>query len=164
MIGSGRLALDAAARALEDAGYAARVWRDDVTGDALTAAHDHARLAADLQPGEALLSGGETTVTVPAAAGRGGRNTTFLLALALAAPPGLYALAADTDGVDGTAGAAGAVLTPDTLARAAHLGLNAPAHLARGDAGGFFHALGDALLTGPTGTNVNDLRVLLRTP
>ncbi|GJD65973.1 glycerate kinase type-2 family protein [Methylobacterium frigidaeris] len=109
-----------------------------------------------------LLSGGETTVSVRGD-GRGGRNVEFLLALgaALNGHPGIHAIAADTDGVDGLEEIAGAVLGPDTPARAAALGLSLAASLARNDGHGFFEALGDAVVTGPTLTNVNDFRAVL---
>jgi len=108
-----------------------------------------------------LLSGGETTVTVRGN-GSGGRNVEFLLALAVAlnGAPGIYALAGDTDGVDGQAEVAGGVITPDTLARAAALGLQPRAQLNNNDGHGFFAALGDAVITGPTLTNVNDFRAI----
>jgi glycerate 2-kinase len=109
-----------------------------------------------------LLSGGETTVTVRGR-GRGGRNVEFLLSLALALDrrAGIHALAGDTDGVDGQEEIAGAVLRPDTLARAEALGLRARERLDDNDAHGFFEALGDSVVTGPTLTNVNDFRALL---
>jgi hydroxypyruvate reductase len=97
--------------------------------------------------------------------GRGGRNAEFLLALALAlgGQERVYALAADTDGIDGTENNAGALLTPDTLARAAAAGLHPGAHLARNDGHSFFAGLGDLVVTGPTLTNVNDFRAILIT-
>jgi hydroxypyruvate reductase len=109
-----------------------------------------------------LLSGGETTVTVRGA-GRGGRNAEFLLALALhlGGAPGISALAADTDGIDGSEDNAGAILTPDTLARARAQGLDAKAMLGENDGYGFFAGLGDLVITGPTLTNVNDFRAIL---
>jgi hydroxypyruvate reductase len=109
-----------------------------------------------------LLSGGETTVTVRGQ-GRGGRNAEFLLALAVAlnGAPGVWALAGDSDGIDGSEDNAGAVVTPDTLARARAAGVDAPARLADNDGYGFFQALGDLVITGPTLTNVNDLRAIL---
>jgi hydroxypyruvate reductase len=112
-----------------------------------------------------LLSGGETTVTVRGR-GRGGRNAEFLLGftLALAGRPGIWALAADTDGIDGSEDNAGAVAGPDTLGRAAAAGLDAAARLADNDAYGFFAALGDLVVTGPTRTNVNDFRAILIAP
>ncbi|MGA7478255.1 MAG: glycerate kinase, partial [Azonexus sp.] len=108
-----------------------------------------------------LLSGGETTVTLKGA-GRGGRNTEFLLGLALALDgmPGIHALAADTDGIDGSEDNAGAFVGPDTLARARKLGVDPRQRLAGNDAWGFFAALDDLLVTGPTRTNVNDFRAL----
>ena len=111
-----------------------------------------------------LLSGGETTVTVRGK-GRGGRNVECLLSLALALQglPHVHALAGDTDGVDGQEEIAGAVVTPDTLARARALGLRAGPMLDDNDAHTFFEALGDAIVTGPTRTNVNDFRAVLVT-
>jgi hydroxypyruvate reductase len=109
-----------------------------------------------------LLSGGETTVTVRGN-GRGGRNVEFLLALALAlrAQPRIYAIAGDTDGIDGAEEIAGAFVSPDTLDRAQRLGLRAGECLAANDAHAFFDALGDQVVTGPTLTNVNDFRAIL---
>jgi glycerate 2-kinase len=109
-----------------------------------------------------LLSGGETTVTLRGN-GRGGRNSEFLLGLALAlgGAPGIHALAADTDGIDGSEDNAGAFVAPDTLRRARAIGIDAAGRLADNDAWGFFDALGDLLVTGPTRTNVNDFRALL---
>jgi hydroxypyruvate reductase len=109
-----------------------------------------------------LLSGGETTVTVRGQ-GRGGRNVEFLLSLALALDgnAGIHALAGDTDGVDGLADIAGAIVAPDTLVRARALGLLAHESLAANDGHGFFQALGDSVITGPTLTNVNDFRAIL---
>ena len=117
------------------------------------------------QPAEppcALISGGETTVTVRGN-GRGGRNAEFLLSLgvALAGRAGIAAIAADTDGIDGSEDNAGAVLLPDTLERAALAGLDAKAHLAANDAYPVFARLGDLVVTGPTRTNVNDFRAIL---
>jgi hydroxypyruvate reductase len=109
-----------------------------------------------------LPSGGETTVTVRGR-GRGGRNVAFLLSLAIALGgcAGVYALAADTDGVDGAEEVAGAFAAPDTLARALALGIRPVDRLADNDGHGFFGALGDARVTGPTRTNVNDFRAIL---
>jgi hydroxypyruvate reductase len=109
-----------------------------------------------------LISGGETTVTLRGR-GRGGRNGEFLLALAVAlqGEERVFAIAADTDGIDGIEDNAGAVIGPDTLARAAALGLDAKAMLADNDAYGFFAALRDLVVTGPTRTNVNDFRAVL---
>jgi glycerate 2-kinase len=115
-----------------------------------------------------ILSGGETTVTVRpkeagSARGRGGRAGEFCmgLALALQSLPGVYALAADTDGIDGVEDNAGAYVAPDTLARGMGKGLKLDDHLDRNDAYGYFDALGDLVVSGPTHTNVNDFRALL---
>jgi hydroxypyruvate reductase len=111
-----------------------------------------------------LLSGGETTVTIgKSKAGRGGRNTAFLLGFALAAQglPGVWAIAGDSDGIDGTEDAAGAIVAPDTLARGRAAGLNAREFLSAHDSYGYFDAIGDLVRTGPTLTNVNDLRMVL---
>ncbi|ARU94300.1 glycerate kinase type-2 family protein [Tatumella citrea] len=111
-----------------------------------------------------LLSGGETTVTVSnGRAGKGGRNTEFLLSLACAlnGEEGIWAIAGDTDGIDGTEDAAGALITPDTLARGKQTGLNASKYLNEHDSYSFFHSLDDLLITGPTLTNVNDIRAIL---
>ena len=109
-----------------------------------------------------LLSGGETTVTLRGQ-GRGGRNVEFLLALGVALDglPGVHAVAGDTDGVDGAEEIAGAVLAPDTLARAWAQGIHPRASLDRHDGHGFFQALGDSVVTGPTLTNVNDFRAIV---
>jgi glycerate 2-kinase len=120
--------------------------------------------AQPLRPPAVLLSGGETTVTMSAkATGKGGRNTTFLLGLAIAldGAPGIWAVAGDTDGIDGMDEIAGALLTPDTLARARAMGIDARAMLAAHDSHGFFGAVGDLIVTGPTLTNVNDIRAIL---
>jgi len=111
-----------------------------------------------------LLSGGELTVTVRGK-GRGGPNAEFMLALATAldGAPGIHALACDTDGIDGSEDNAGAIVTPDTLVRARAAGVDAEAQLANNDAYGFFHRLGDLVVTGPTLTNVNDFRAVLIT-
>jgi hydroxypyruvate reductase len=110
-----------------------------------------------------MLSGGETTVTVKSRGGRGGRAGEFLLgcAAALRGEPRVHVLAADTDGIDGIGDSAGAIVTPDPLARAAAAGMQPGEYLERNDAYGFFAALGDLVVTGPTFTNVNDFRALL---
>jgi hydroxypyruvate reductase len=111
-----------------------------------------------------LLSGGETTVTVRGD-GSGGRNVEFLLSLgvALNGHPRVHAIAGDTDGVDGAEDIAGAYLAPDSLERARAQGINPRASLERNDGHGFFKALGDSVITGPTFTNVNDFRAVLVT-
>jgi len=112
-----------------------------------------------------ILSGGETTVSVRGKGGRGGRATEFLLgcAIALQGEPGVHVLAADTDGIDGVEDNAGAIVTPDTLGRAAAAGISARTRLDANDAYNFFAPLGDLVVTGPTFTNVNDFRALLIT-
>ncbi len=150
------------------------VLSDRIEGEARDVALVHAAIARQLRAGEfrvgdravplpaVLLSGGETTVTVNGP-GRGGRNVEFLLALAVAldGAPGISAFACDTDGIDGTEDNAGAILHPDSIARAAALGIGAGAALADNDGYGFFAALGDLVVTGPTLTNVNDFRAIL---
>ncbi|MET0301837.1 MAG: MOFRL family protein, partial [Methyloceanibacter sp.] len=114
------------------------------------------------QPPCVLISGGETTITLKGK-GKGGRNTEFLLALAIALDgmKKIYAIAGDTDGIDGSEDNAGALIDPDTLVRAAARGVNAKAMLADNDPWNFFNAIGDLLVTGPTLTNVNDFRAVL---
>jgi hydroxypyruvate reductase len=164
--------LAAAASVAEAAGCAVRLLGDALEGEARELAADQARLAraiqAQLSTGDRpllLLSGGECTVT-RRGDGVGGPNAEFCLALALAldGAPGIAGLACDTDGVDGAAEVAGAIITPNTLARARAAGLDPGAALARNDAHGFFAALGDQVITGPTLTNVNDFRAVLVTP
>jgi len=118
------------------------------------------------KPPVVLLSGGECVVTVNSAGGRGGRCAEFLLSLALelAGTADVHAIAADTDGIDGSENNAGALLSPDSLARAAAQGLDARKFLAANDSYGVFSALGDLVVTGPTRTNVNDYRAILITP
>ncbi|MBE2214289.1 MAG: glycerate kinase [Opitutaceae bacterium] len=144
---------------------------DSLEGEASRLAEEHAALAHRIARGEGpvappcvLVSGGETTVTVRGR-GRGGRNTEYLLALACAleGAAGIHALAIDTDGIDGTEDNAGAHVGPDTLARAATLGLDSRSLLADNDSHGFFAALDDLIMTGPTRTNVNDFRAILIT-
>lgn len=162
-------ALEAAALVAQQAGCAAHILSDALEGEARemgTLLAGIARQVAERgQPVAApcvLLSGGESTVTVRGK-GRGGRNVECLLAcaIALAGHPRIHGLAADTDGVDGQEEIAGAWLAPDTLARAWELGMNPRQSLADNDGHGFFGALGDAVVTGPTHTNVNDFRAVL---
>lgn len=155
----------AAAELARKAGLSPTLLGDDIEGEARDVAADHARLALTADHG-VILSGGETTVTVDASAappGRGGRNCEYLLALAIAldGAPDIYALACDTDGIDGTEDAAGAFIGPDTLTRAAALDLDADAMLRGHDSYTFFERLGDLIVTGPTRTNVNDFRAIL---
>jgi hydroxypyruvate reductase len=138
------------------------VLGDALEGEARDLGAAHARLAA--RPGPCvLISGGETTVTLGKADGRGGRNAEYLLALAvaLAGRPAVHAIACDTDGIDGSEDNAGAILAPDSLARARAAGLDPGDRLVRHDAYGFFAGLGDLVVTGPTRTNVNDFRAVL---
>ena len=169
LIARPRDALEAAAREASARGLTPIVLGDAIEGEARVIAAAHARLALKIADGRGvgappcvLLSGGETTVTV-AGGGRGGRNAEYLLALAAALDgrPGIHALAADTDGIDGSEDNAGVLLSPDSLARAATLGLNAAERLADNDGYGFFAALDDLVITGPTRTNVNDFRAIL---
>lgn len=166
VIGGNRLLLKAAQAYLESQGVQAVILGDTFTGEARELAGFHASIIRSIQtsgtpftPPVVLLSGGEATVTVRGD-GVGGRNSEFALALALACDGGVYALCAGSDGIDGSSSAAGAFLTPDTLDRAANLGLHAPDFLLRNDSGTFFVRLGDALVTGPTGHNLNDLRLI----
>ncbi len=168
-LASAQQALEAAAARARELGLAAHILSDCIEGEARDVALVHAGLARQIaqrgQPFDkpcVLLSGGETTVTVRGN-GRGGRNAEFLLALAVALDglPGVHAIACDTDGIDGSEDNAGALLGPDTLARAAALGQSARARLADNDGYGFFAALGDLIVTGPTRTNVNDFRAIL---
>ena len=156
------MALAAAADAAREAGYAPVILGDALEGEARALAREHAALARDAATGTVLLSGGEATVTVTGA-GRGGPNAEYALALALAleGAPGIFAIACDTDGIDGTEDNAGALVTPETLARGRAAGEDAAARLAANDAYGFFAALDDLVMTGPTLTNVNDFRAIL---
>ncbi len=162
-------ALEAAAEVARQAGVVPYLLSDSIEGESREVGKVLAALARQVQrhgqPMAApcvLISGGETTVTVRGP-GRGGRNVEFLLSLGIALDglPGIHALAGDTDGVDGQEEIAGAYLSPDTLARAWELGLRPKQHLDANDGHGFFGALGDAVVTGPTLTNVNDFRAIL---
>ncbi|AVS64388.1 glycerate kinase [Paracidovorax avenae] len=175
LIATPRQSLEAAAAAARSAGLAVHILSDEMEGESRDVGAVHAALARSVaRHGEpfarpcAILSGGEATVTVRerppgAPRGRGGRAGEFCLGLAraLQGQEGVWALAADTDGIDGVEDNAGAFVAPDTLARAARAGLRVDDHLARNDAYGFFAALGDLVVTGPTHTNVNDFRALL---
>jgi glycerate 2-kinase len=164
--------LEAAAAIAREAGVTPIILGDAIEGESREVARVMAGIARQVrrhgQPAAAacvLLSGGETTVTVRGD-GKGGRNVEFLLALAveLHGAAGIWAVAGDTDGIDGAEEVAGAVLTPDTLARAEAAGISAKAMLAKNDAHPFFSTLGDAIVTGPTLTNVNDFRAILVLP
>ena len=143
-------------------GISASLMGADLEGEARHLGQGHAALALRSGPG-VLLSGGETTVTVNGKGGRGGRNCEYLLAMAIALDgvPGIHAIACDTDGIDGTEDAAGAIITPTTLNRAAKAGLDAQVMLDGHDSYSFFAELGDLIITGPTRTNVNDFRAIL---
>jgi hydroxypyruvate reductase len=163
----GSLAL--AAAYVQQHGVTPLVLGDSVTGEASEVAKVYGALARQVRlhahpvkPPAALISGGETTVTLRGK-GRGGRCTEFLLSLAvdLDSLEHTWALACDTDGIDGSEDNAGAILTPDALARAQALGLHARRMLAANDGYGFFSALGDLVVTGPTRTNVNDYRIIV---
>jgi glycerate 2-kinase len=188
MIATAHQSLEAAAEFFASQGYAPVILGDHVTGEAREVAKVYSALAKEVSqhpsawqahgdwlskhaspPGKlgaargvALISGGETTVSVRGN-GRGGRNVEFLLSLAveLDGMANVHALAADTDGIDGAADNAGALLTPDTLARAKANGIDAKHCLDNNDGHGFFEALGDQIVTGATLTNVNDFRVIL---
>ncbi len=168
VIATAQASLAAAAEAARAAGIEPLILGDAIEGEAREVAKVLAGVAKSCalhgvpaRPPCVLLSGGETTVTVRGQ-GRGGRNAEFLLALALALDglAGVHALAADTDGIDGTEDNAGALLSDDTLARARAAGLDAKARLAENDGYGFFSALNDLVVTGPTRTNVNDFRAI----
>jgi hydroxypyruvate reductase len=174
LIASPQASLAAAAAAASRAGITPIVLSDRIEGEAREVGFVHAAIALQLRAGAfrvadevvrppaVLLSGGETTVTVRGS-GRGGRNSEFLLALAIALDGAarISALACDTDGIDGTEDNAGAILYPDSIARAAARGVSAKAALAENDGYGFFAALGNLVVTGPTLTNVNDFRAVL---
>jgi glycerate 2-kinase len=171
IIAAPQMALEAAAEVANRAGVAAMILGDSIEGEAREVGKVMAGIARQVgthgEPCAApcvLLSGGETTVTVHGD-GRGGRNVEFLLSLGIALDrqAGVYALAGDTDGVDGTEEIAGAYLAPDSLARALAKGINASNSLANNDGHSFFEAIGDAIVTGPTLTNVNDFRAILIT-
>jgi glycerate 2-kinase len=168
-IATPQMALEAAAAVARDAGLRTCILGDAIEGEAREVARTLAGIALQVarhgQPVAApcvLLSGGETTVTLRGH-GRGGRNVEFLLALGIAlnGEPGIHALAGDTDGVDGQEEIAGALLAPDTLARARARGLRPRERLDDNDGHGFFEALGDSVVTGPTLTNVNDFRAIV---
>ncbi|MDB5958591.1 glycerate kinase [Ramlibacter sp.] len=175
LIATPQQSLEAAAAAARAAGVAAHILSDEMEGESREVGKVHAALArAVAQRGQpfarpcVILSGGETTVTIRPQSegtprGRGGRAGEFCLGLAqaLQGQPNVWALAADTDGIDGVEDNAGAFVAPDTLARAQGQGMKIDAYLGRNDAYGYFSALGDLLVTGPTHTNVNDFRALL---
>jgi hydroxypyruvate reductase len=169
MIATPQASLEAAASVARKEGVTPLILGNALEGEARDVGLVHAGIArqcADFAqpavPPCVLLSGGETTITLKGK-GKGGRNTEFLLALAIAleGKRGIYALAGDTDGIDGSENNAGALITPDTLARAEAAGIDAKAMLADNDPYTFFKGIGDLLMTGPTLTNVNDFRAVL---
>jgi glycerate 2-kinase len=169
LITAPQMALEAAAEVARAAGFAPYILGDSLEGEARDLGKALGGIARQVvlhgQPFKTpcvLLSGGETTVTIKGK-GRGGRNVEFLLALGVALDglPGVHAIAGDTDGVDGVEEIAGACLTPDTLARAWAREINPRKSLDNNDGHGFFQALGDSVVTGPTLTNVNDFRAIV---
>jgi glycerate 2-kinase len=169
LIATPQMSLEAAANVARAAGFAPLILGNAIEGEARECAIVHAGIAMQaagygqpVSPPCAIISGGETTVTVRGK-GRGGRNAEFLLGLAIALDGrgDISALAGDTDGIDGSEDNAGAVITPDSLARAVKAGLNAQERLADNDAYSVFTALGDLIVTGPTRTNVNDFRAII---
>lgn len=169
MIATPQMSLEAAAAVARAAGVTPLILGDAIEGEARDVGKVMAGIARQAalrgQPAPppcVLISGGETTVTVRGT-GRGGRNVEFLLSLAvdLDGLPGVFAISGDTDGVDGAEEVAGALIAPDTLARAAAKGVRAKERLANNDGHGFFEAVGDQIVTGPTLTNVNDFRAIL---
>ena len=165
-------ALLKAAEVSEDNKFSSLILSDSIEGESNDIGMVHAAIVKQVnkyaQPAKAplcILSGGETTVTIRNPNGKGGRNTQFLLSLAIAldSVTNVYAIACDTDGIDGSENNAGALLYPDTLERAYKLGLNPKKYVERNDAYTFFFKLGDLVETGPTYTNVNDFRAILVT-
>jgi len=172
LVATPQMALDQAAALARKTGITPLILGNSIEGEARDVAKVMAAISRQaaahgqpVPPPCVLLSGGETTVTVHGQ-GRGGRNAEFLLALAVALDghADIWAIAGDTDGIDGTEDNAGAILAPDSLARARSLGVDAKARLADNDGYGFFAALGDLVVTGPTRTNVNDFRAILVLP
>lgn len=172
MIATPQASLEAAAAVAREAGVTPVILGDSIEGESRDVGLVHAGIARQCamrgQPAEppcVLISGGETTVTIKSPGGKGGPNTDFLLSMAIAldGTPNIYALAGDTDGVDGSEDNAGALIYPDTLKRAEAAGISAKAHQAKNDPYTFFKGVGDLLETGPTMTNVNDLRLVLVT-
>jgi hydroxypyruvate reductase len=175
LIATPRQSLEAAAQAARGLGLQAYVLSDEIEGESVAIGRMHAALARAAALGHGafqkpcvLLSGGETTVTLSGlptgmTPGRGGRAGEFCLGLAqgLQAQAGIWGLAADTDGIDGVEENAGAMVTPDTVERGTKVGKSLVDHIARHDAYGYFQAIGDLVVTGPTYTNVNDFRAIL---
>jgi len=168
VIATAHRSLEAAAEVFARENIQPVILGDTITGEAAEAAKVMAGLVREIRkysspfhPPVALISGGECTVTIRGEGGRGGRCSEFLLSLGIELEPGVHAMAADTDGIDGSEDNAGAFMTPDSIKRASSKGIDAKALLAKHDSYGFFSALGDLLVTGPTRTNVNDYRAIL---
>jgi hydroxypyruvate reductase len=175
MIATPQQSLEAAAALAREAGIEAHILSDEIEGESREVGKVHAALARAVARGTGawkkpcvILSGGETTVTIKkqpegTPRGRGGRAGEFCMGLAqaLQGQPGVWALAADTDGIDGVEDNAGAVVAPETLSRAQSLGMKIDQYMERNDAYGFFKKLDDLVITGPTHTNVNDFRAIL---
>ncbi|MEO0455259.1 MAG: glycerate kinase [Cyanobacteria bacterium P01_A01_bin.114] len=173
LIATPQQSLAAAAQAAQSHGYTPLILGDSIEGEAKEVGIVHAGIAKQvvrhhqpLSPPCVILSGGETTVTVAGPAGQGGRNSEFLLSLAVALEgmSGVCAIACDTDGIDGSEDNAGALITPDTLSQAKRQGLTASQYLAAHDSYRFFDAVEALVMTGPTLTNVNDFRAILIEP
>lgn len=162
MIATPAQSLKAAAELASKSGYRVLNLGDAIEGEARVVAREHAALALSTRGPSAIISGGETTVTLKGR-GRGGRNAEYALALAIALEgrTGLSAIACDTDGIDGSEDNAGAIVRPDTLARARLMGMDSQIYLDNNDAYGFFQKLDDLVVSGPTRTNVNDFRAIL---
>jgi hydroxypyruvate reductase len=165
VIATAHRSLEAAAEVFSRRGIRPIILGDTVTGEAREVAKVFASLVNEIrnhaspwQPPVALISGGECTVTITGKGGRGGRCTEFLLSLGIETG-GVWAIAADTDGIDGSEDNAGGVLTPESIGARGQ----AKAYLARHDSYGFFSALGNLVVTGPTLTNVNDYRAVVVT-
>jgi hydroxypyruvate reductase len=170
VVATAHRSLEAAAEVFRARGIQPVILGDTIIGEASEVAKVMAALVREVRTYHspwaapvALISGGECTVTVRGDGGRGGRCAEFLLSLAieLEGAQGIWAIAADTDGIDGSEDNAGALLAPDTLSRAEARGISARQLLAKNDSYGFFSALGELLVTGPTRTNVNDYRAIL---
>lgn len=170
LIATPQQSLEAAARVAHDYGYTPLILGNSLEGEASQVGRVHAGIAKQVvhhgqpvAPPCVILSGGETTVTVKGGMGKGGRNSDFLLSLAISLDglPKTYAIACDTDGIDGSEDNAGALITPDILVQARSQGLHAPRYLDEHDSYSFFAALDALVTTGPTLTNVNDFRAIL---
>jgi glycerate 2-kinase len=167
VVATAHRSLEAAAEVFRKAGITPVILGDTITGEAAEVAKVMAALVKEIhsyqkpwKPPVALISGGECTVTLRGEGGRGGRCSEFLLSLGIETNA-IWAIAADTDGIDGSEDNAGAVLSPDSLQKASAMGISGRSLLAKNDSYGFFSALGDLMMTGPTRTNVNDYRAIL---